>query len=360
MRCFFMNILDCSPNFGTLSAGFESFQENEVVEVLNLEKDAHYGYNSIHKQWFPKSYESLSQYEPENNIDLAIFNPEYGGKVSGSSKNNFFFYDFQDCLNFLERLNPEFAIFKTEIDVIPLLNNAVDYVRDGFGQLSKDRLIYELKNMGYKPHLIVIDEADYGIPLHRSFAFYIATPNDFNLTFPKSRFTATGRGKYSKYRSVADAIGDLEDMGEWVEYNGKPRNSYQRSLRNLDSGKVTWHIPSNIKESTKQRISIIKQGSNNDTSVLDGKIQGYKRAKWNTICTSMGEEFYTASGRIGMTLHPLKNRPFSIREGCRIHGLPDRLSFELKTPKKSLGKMIHESVAPAIGEILALALQKNS
>lgn len=351
-----MNILDYSPNFGTLSAGFESFPKNEVVEVIDLTKDAYYGYNRIHKQWFPTSFQSISTYKPENHIDLAIFNPQFGEKITKKAKNNFFFYDFQACLDFLEQNKPDFAIFQTEVDVIPLVNNAIEYVRDGFGQLSRDRIIYNLQNMGYKAHLIVIDEADYGIPLHRTFAFYVATPMDFEFSFPKARFTATGRGEYSRYRSVADAIGDLDSMGEWVEYACRPQNSYQKSLRNKDVEMVTWHHTPKIREKTKQKITSIKQGSNNDTSVRDSRSHGYNRAKWNTICRSMGDDFYNSSSPTGDSIHPIKDRPFSIREGCRIHGLPDNLSFDLKTSKKSLGKMIHNSVAPAIGEILALSL----
>ena len=351
-----MKILEYRPNFGTLSAGFENFGENEVVEVLKLTNDANYGYNRIHKQWFPPSLSSISTCNPKKSIDLAILNPNFGETVSRKGKDNFFFYDFQDCLNFLERNMPKFAIFQTEIDVIPLVNNAPDYVRDGFGQLSKDRVIYSLQQMGYKAHLVVLDEASYGIPLHRSFAFYVATPEDFDFRVPKPLYTATGRGSYSKFRTVQDAIGDLGNMGDWVEYASEPQNTYQKLLREKDVPKVTWHHAPNIKSSTKKKIASIKQGSNNDTSVAKSRSKGYNRAKWGSICRCMDTKFYLVSSKLGDSIHPIENRPFSIREGCRIHGLPDRLSFDLKTPRKSIAKMVHNSVAPAIGEVLALGL----
>lgn len=354
-----MNILEYKPDFGTLSAGFESFFKNEVVDVVKLDKNATYGYNRIHKQWFSNSFQPISAYKPENQIDLAIFKPEFGDKVGRKGKSNFYFYDFQACLSFLEENLPDFAIFQTEVDVIPLVNNAPDYVRDGFGQLSKDRIIYLLQKMGYEAYLVVLDEADYGIPLHRSFAFYIATPKGFNLKMPKPLFTATGRGSYSKFRTIKDAIGDLGRMGDWVEYRCRPQNSYQRRLRNEDAGKVTWHHPSKIKDSTKEKIHFIKQGSNNDTFIPSGRSKGYNRAKWDEVCRSMDAQFYLVSSKLGDSIHPIEDRPFSIREGCRIHGLPDRLSFDLKTPRKVLGQMIHNSAAPAIGEILALALRSE-
>ena len=354
-----MNILEYKPDFGTLSAGFESFFKNEVVEVIKLDKDAVYGYNRIHKQWFSNSFQPISAYEPENHIDLAIFKPEFGEKVGRKGKSNFYFYDFQACLSFLEEILPDFAIFQTEADVIPLVNNATDYVRDGFGQLSKDRIIYLLQKMGYEAYLVVLDEADYGIPLHRSFAFYIATPKGFNLKMPKPLFTATGQGSYAPYRTIGQAIGDLRPMGDWVEYACRPQNSYQKRLREQGVDRVTWHHPPKIKNSTIDKISHIKQGSNNETIHPKGRSSGYNRAKWDEVCRSMDNQFYLVSSKLGDSIHPIENRPFSIREGCRIHGLPDRLSFDLKTPRKVLGKMIHSSVAPAIGEILALALRSE-
>lgn len=351
-----MKILEYRPNFGTLSSGFENFRENEVVEVLNLTNDAYYGYNRIHKQWFPTSLSSIASYEAQKSIDLAILNPNFGETVGRKGKDNFFFYDFQDCLTFLRQNMPKFAIFQTEVDVIPLVNNAPEYIRDGFGQLSKDRVIYFLQKMGYKAYLVVLDEASYGVPLHRSFAFYIATPEDFDFRMPKPLYTATGKGSYSKFRTVKEAIGDLGNMGEWVEYTSGPQNMYQKSMREKNVQKVTWHHAPNIKSSTKKKIALIQQGSNNETSVAKGRSKGYNRAKWSDICRCMDASFYLVSSKGGDSVHPIQNRPFTIREGCRMHGLPDRLSFDLKTSRKAIGKMIHNSVAPAIGEILALGL----
>lgn len=353
-----MKIFEYRPNFGTFSAGFEKIGENEVAEVIQLPKDAVFGYNCLHKQWFPTSLASISTFKSKDSIDLAILNPNFGEKISRKGRSNFFFYDFQDCLTFLENNNPKFAIFQTEVDIIPYLNTANSYVRDGFGQLSKDKLIEKLQKIGYKSHLVVLDEADYGIPLHRSFAFYVATPPNFEFTIPQPYYTATGRGKYRKYRTVAEAIGDLGEMGDWVKYKTEPQNVFQLKMRQKRE-KVTWHHASNIKDRQKKKIASIRQGSNNETPIARGRSKGYNRAKWDSICRGMDEQFYLSSSRLGDSIHPIENRPFSIREGCRIHGLPDKLSFDLKTSRKTLAAMIHNSVAPAIGEFFAIALESG-
>lgn len=350
-----MRILDYSPNFGTLSAGFEHFRDVEVTDVVKLPKDAEYGYNSIHKQWVLPSFGPILTYEPKKHVDLAILNPNFGENVDRKGSSNFFFYDFQDCLDFLDEHLPTFAIFQTEPEAVKYMNTAPEYIRDGFGHLSKDRVVYNLQKMGYKAHMVVINEADYGVPLHRKFVFYMATPKDFDLVIPKPLFTATGKGVYSKYRTVGDAISDLQHMGEWVKYGSEAQNSYQKRLRNEKAGRVTWHLPSKIKETTKKKISLIKQGSNNETNIAKSRAKGYNRAKWDDICRCMDTQFYLASSKQD-SIHPIKNRPFTIREGCRIHGLPDQLSFDLKTPRKTIAKFIHNSPAIGIGEILALSL----
>lgn len=345
-----MRILEYSPNFGTLSAGFENFGDNEVTDVVKLATDAEFGYNSIHKQWFPSSFSSILTYEPKKSIDLAIFTPQFGDKVGRKGAANFFFYDFQDCLDFLGEYKPKFAIFQTEPEAIKYINTASEYVRDGFGQVSRDKIVYNLQKMGYKSHLVVLDEADYGIPLHRKFAFYVATPEDFRLCIPKGLFTATGKGEYNRYRTVGDAIGDLHHIGEWAEYSCNAQNVYQRALRN-DSGKVTWNFTGNLRSSVRDKIT-----QERDTR-RDNKIQskGYNILQNDKIADALDEHFYLASSK-KYSIHPKFDRPLTIREGCRIFGLPDQLSFDLKTPKKSIARMLYKSVSPFIGEILALSL----
>lgn len=350
-----MKILEYRPGFGTFTAGLENFPETEVTNVLKLDKNAYYGYNRIHKQWFSTSLDTIATYTPDEPIDLAYFTPEFGSKVSGHGQNNFFFYDFQNCLTFLDNNHPKFAIFQTEISAIQHLSSANTYIRDGFNQVSNDKLIHKLHTLGYRPHLFVFDEAQYGIPLHRKFALYIATPKNYKLQIPRGLYTATGQGPYLKYRTIQDAISDLDTMGNWVNYKTQPKNTLQKALRDPNTDKVTWNHQPKIKQNTIKKIAKIKQGSNNNTIKPHARSNGYNRAQWDKICRTMDEKFYLVSST-GDSIHPLKNRPFSIREGCRIHGLPDKLSFDLKTPRPALAKLIHQSISPLIGELLGLSL----
>ena len=350
-----MKIFDYNPIFGTFSAGFETFRQNEVTEVVKLSKNAEYGYNKIHKQWFLRDLTSLDDFSPQKDVDLAIFNPNFGGKLGRGWKGQFKLNDLESCLQFLKRENPDFAIFTTESTVPELLNHSKYTTRDGFGNVSYDFLIHRLQKMDYDAYLFALDEAEYGIPLHRRFAFYVATPKKHGLHMPKAFFNRSGRGEFKKFRTIADAIGDLGTIGEWVPYATEPQNVYQRNIRR-GMEKTTWHFTGrNLKDTQKKTIASIKQGSNAKHTKSVKQTSGYNRPKWTDTPTSIEPNFYLPSSK-GPSIHPTENRPFTFREGMRIHGLPDNLSFDLKTPHKEVAAMIHDSIAPAIGEIFSMAL----
>lgn len=351
-----MKIFEYRPNCGSFSLGFETFSQNEVVEVLNLQKNAEFGYNKTHKQWFLPNFGSIATYEPQNSFDLAILNPNIGDNFARKGKNNFRKQDLLDCLQFLRRIKPKFAIFPLDINVVPLINTSKRYVRDANNQLSCDIIIESLQKMGYDAYLYPIDAANYGLPAHRQFAFYFATPKDFNLKLPKGLFNANGRGGYNKFRTIADALSDLDKLGEWVPYRADPQNVYQRLIRR-GMNKVTWNfIPRKLTSKQKKTIARIPQGSNANRTEDVKQKSGYNRPLWNAVCRSLQADFYLASGK-GPCIHPIYNRPFTIREGCRLSGLPDNLSFDLKTPVKEVAKMVATAVPPALGEIASIALR---
>lgn len=351
-----MKIFEYKPNLGGISLGLERFSSNEVVEVANLSKIAAFSYNNTHKQWFFPNFSTIDDYKLEKKCDLAILNPFMGEKISGRGKFNFTEADLRASLGFLEREMPEFALINVDSNAIPLLNHADSYVRDGFDQLSKDIVVDRLQNMGYRAHLVAIDEADYGVPMHKHIAMYIATPNDFELKFPKAFFSRYGRGKYRRYRTIADAIGDLGHIGEWVPYLTDAQNVYQRYIRR-GMERVTWNfMRRKLSEGQKDAIKEIRQGSNANKTKTIRQNSGYNRPKWDRICPSLYDDFYTISSR-GPSLHPQKNRPFTIREGMRIAGLPDNISFELSVSNRDAAKVVVNSISPIIGEAVAIALR---
>lgn len=351
-----MKIFEYRPFLGTFGLGFERFDQNEVVEVANLPKNVEFPYNNIHKQWFLSNFVEICDYRPQKEFDLAILNPDVGDGIRKQGKSNFKTNDLEDCLTFLHNNRPEFAIFTLDIGAIPLLNTAEDYTRDAFDQVSKDMLITELQKIGYDAYLVALDEASYGISTHKSIALYIATPKNFNMKFPQGLFNQYGLGKFNRYRTIADAIGDLGNLGEWVPYKNKPQNVYQRNLRR-GLEKTTWHFPMKKLPSKQiETISKIRQGSGAAKTPSVKQKAGYFRPKWNQICPALDFKFYTVSSKRAC-IHPLLNRTFTARECMRILGLPDNVSFELNISRPEMAKIIVDSISPTIGMATALALR---
>lgn len=350
-----MRIFEYNPNLGTFSLGFEHFPHNEVVEVANLDKNAEFSYNNTHKQWFLSSFDSIKSYETQKDYDLAILNPNIGKKIGRRGKKNFKQDDLDDCFVFLEREKPKFTIITMDLHSVPLLNTADDYVRDGFNQLSKDIVIEKLQQMGYKAILVAIDEANYGIATHKGFSFYFGVPKNFDLKFPKGAYNKYGRGNHYRYRSIAEAICDLGDLGEWSAYRSKPRNTFQMQMRGK-SERTTWHFHKRAQtEAQIGTISKILQGSSASKTKDVRQNHGYNRPKWNQICPTMDEHFYLVSDS-AYSIHPIYDRTFTIREGMRIMGLPDAVSLDLKVTQNDAAELVVNSIAPVMGEASAIAL----
>ena len=352
-----MKIFEYNPNLGTFSLGFERFSQNEVVEVLNIDKKALYSYNYSHKRWFLPNFDNISSYKLQNDVDLAILKPNIGDKIARRGSSNFKIQDILDCLTFLEREKPKFSIILMSSEAIQHLNIAKSYVRDGFNELSKDIIVQKLQKMGYKVYLVALDEASYGVATHKFLALYIATPPDFDLKFPAPMFNEYGRGKYNRFRTISDAISDLGPLNEWSPYEQTAQNVYQRSLRRSSEDHTTWHfLPRKLNASQIATISSIPQGSKAKKVKTVKPNAGYIRPKWDRICPRLDEKFYLTSST-AVSIHPIQNRPFTMREGMRIMGIPDNISFELSLSYRDAAHMVVQSVSPIIGQAAAMGVQ---
>lgn len=353
-----MKIFEYKPKIGGFTIGMEKIGTNEVVEVAGINRTEAYPYNSTHKKWFLPEHSQISEYETKTDYDIAVLHPDVGENLASKGKKKFKTGDLYDCLRFVEYEKPKFAIISTDINTVPLLNRGKNYVRDGFNELSKDIVIQNLQRRGYRAYLIVMDEANYGVPVHREIALYVAVPFDFTLKIPKGQYNKYGKGKYKKFRTVKDAIGDLGEMGEWAPYATEPQNEYQNYLRG-NQPHVTWHfVQKKLKKEQFKIIRQVKQGENAGDVKSVNKNNRYKRPKWDEICHSLDHKFTTVSSN-RQCIHPLHHRTFTMREGMRIMGLPDSVSFDLKDSQVVIRKMIVNSISPIIGEVIALGLKNG-
>ena len=354
-----MKIFEYNPKLGGLSMGMEVFPQNEVVEVLKLSREAQYSYNNTHKQWFQHLNKTIDNYTTQNSFDLAILHPDIGENITKRGRHNFKTDDLEACFDFLAREKPKFAIIPVNIDGIPYLNTANSYVRDGFGELSKDFIIESLQNMGFKASLLAINMASYGVPINKNIAIYVATPPDHQIRVPRTGFSRFGNSSKRRFISIGEAIGDLGSLSEWSPYKTPALNVFQRNMRRSE-GRCTWHFRKRpLTENQEIAIQGVKPGSSASKTPSVKPKRGYFRPKWDSVCKNLDEQYYLTSS-LYSSIHPIENRPFTIREGCRLMGLPDTMTFELKYSPAKISKLVVNSISPIIGEIIAIAINATS
>jgi len=182
------------------------------------------------------------------------------------------------------------------------------------------------------------------------------------------------KGKFSEenYRTVRDAIGDLQNVQTVTEVKddiGTPLESVDdiselgRSLRDTD--KLYNHIITNTRETAMERFKAIKQGENFHSLDETLKVNTYTDAKrtQNTIYLRLAYD--QPSGTVvnvrkSMWIHPELNRAVSVREAARLQTFPDSFVFCGTKDKQyqQVGNAVPPIMAKAIAESLAKQLEQ--
>ena len=95
------------------------------------------------------------------------------------------------------------------------------------------------------------------------------------------------------------------------------------------------------------------------TKTKSGLIQIWNnRPKYNKISPVLYSDFYLVSSAKA-SIHPVMNRPFTIREGARLFGLPDTYVWNSDLPKKAVANMIYNSISPIFGNVICEILKNG-
>lgn len=216
----------------------------------------------------------------------------------------------------------------------------------------------------------VLCAADYGAPqkrmrfvvagIKRSISEKIALPN--------------GRFDKDEYRTVRDAIGDLEDVEpvyDLVDDTQGIRLNPTKELNELsaflrDSEFLRNHIVTRTTETAMARFKAIQQGKNFhslDESLITNTYTDPSRTQ-NTIYLRLDYDEpcgTVVNVRKSMWIHPTKDRAISVREAARLQTFPDSFVFCGTKDKQyqQVGNAVPPIMAKAIAKKLAQILTKN-
>lgn len=223
---------------------------------------------------------------------------------------------------------------------------------------------------GYAINSGVLCAADFGAPQKRErFVVMGIKKSISDVVFLPSRKIKDGR-----YRTVHDAIYDLEDVPPVYDLADdekgillKPKKKLSPLAHQLrDSNVLKNHIVTKTTDVAMERFKALQQGQNfhslND-SLKTNTYTDIKRTQ-NTIYLRLS--YKEPSGTVinvrkSMWIHPTLNRAISIREAARLQTFPDSFVFCGSKDKQyqQVGNAVPPIMAKAIAKQLATTLEKK-
>ena len=176
-----------------------------------------------------------------------------------------------------------------------------------------------------------------------------------------------------QYRSVKDAISDIEDVKTVVNLEddagtplAKKQNLSELAKALRDSDVLKNHLITNTTDTAMQRFKALKQGQNfhslsdamkTNTYTEADRTQNtiYLRLNYNEPCGTV------VNVRKSMWIHPVLDRAISVREAARLQTFPDSFVFCGSKDKQyqQVGNAVPPIMAKSIAKKLANLLSKG-
>ena len=235
---------------------------------------------------------------------------------------------------------------------------------------QKLRGVLEAPENGYVINSSVLCAADYGAPQKRMRFVVIGIQKNIasKIALPKGHFDE------DEYRTVRDAISDLEDIDPRYDLEedvvGIPLppktdlSELGKSLR--DSSVLRNHIITRTTETAMERFRALKQGENFHALKDEMKTNTYTDASRTQKTIYLRLEYDEPSGTVvnvrkSMWIHPTRDRAISVREAARLQTFPDSFVFCGTKDKQyqQVGNAVPPILAKAIAKKLAKTLKEN-
>ena len=248
--------------------------------------------------------------------------------------------------------------------------NGIAAIIRSFAVFDYIQKILDASENNYTLDSDVLCAADFGAPQKRMRFVIMGIKKDIasKVTLPIGSFT----GK--KYRSVRDAIEDLEDVtpvydladdevGMTLEEKDGLGDLAQ-ALRN--SSVLKNHIVTKTTETAMKRFRALKQGENFHALDESLKTNTYTDASRTQNTIYLRLNYDEPSGTVvnvrkSMWIHPTLDRAISVREAARLQTFPDSFVFCGSKDKQyqQVGNAVPPIMAKSIAKKLAQTLTKN-
>ena len=250
-------------------------------------------------------------------------------------------------------------------------------VEDGIAAVIRSFAVYDYleKVLQAPENDYVLDKgvlcaADYGAPQKRMRFVVIGIKRSISpkVALPKGRFDAV------EYRTVRDAISDLEDVTpvfdleddkDGIRIERKENlNELASALRNAEV--LRNHIVTKTTDIAMERFRALKQGQNFHALDESLKMNTYTDAARTQNTIYLRLNYDEPSGTVvnvrkSMWIHPTLDRAISVREAARLQTFPDSFVFCGSKDKQyqQVGNAVPPIMAKSIAKKLAKILKDN-
>ena len=250
-------------------------------------------------------------------------------------------------------------------------------VEDGIAAVIRSFAVYDYleKVLQAPENDYVLDKgvlcaADYGAPQKRMRFVVIGIKRSISpkVALPKGRFDA------DEYRTVRDAISDLEDVmpvfdleddKDGIRIERKENlNELASALRNAEV--LRNHIVTKTTDIAMERFRALKQGQNFHALDESLKMNTYTDAARTQNTIYLRLNYDEPSGTVvnvrkSMWIHPTLDRAISVREAARLQTFPDSFVFCGSKDKQyqQVGNAVPPIMAKSIAKKLAKILKDN-
>ena len=188
------------------------------------------------------------------------------------------------------------------------------------------------------------------------------------IALPKGHFDA------DEYRTVRDAISDLEDVKPVIDLaddqNGivlQPKENLSELASSLRNSLILRnHMVTKTTDTAMERFRALKQGQNFHSLKDSMKTNTYTDAARTQNTIYLRLNYDEPSGTVvnvrkSMWIHPTQDRAISVREAARLQTFPDSFVFCGSKDKQyqQVGNAVPPIMAKSIAEKLAQILEKN-
>ncbi|MEF3077371.1 DNA cytosine methyltransferase [Winogradskyella poriferorum] len=232
--------------------------------------------------------------------------------------------------------DPRNKLFKEFVRVVQVVEPTY-FVMENVARLynhnkgnTRNEIINDFENLGYKVECKILNSADYGVPQVRKRVIFIGTKNSQKILFPKK--------EVDRYVTVKEAL-----------------SSYPK-LESGQESKIPNHIAMSHSEQMLHKMSFVSDGG--DRNEIPEQIRPKSGDVRKYIKYSSDKPSVTVTGDMRKIFHYEQNRALTVRELAKLQSFPD--DFEFKGTKISQQQQVGNSVPPRMAEAIASVIIKMS